>query len=175
MAENGSDGVMNFVTSAAGSQGRSGFDEYSYALGANYPVVALENSAGYYTMPDAYDVAVSLTKAQINYTHGPDYLLETLNEVYTYHDPRTYPLSLLLVRDRADGSHAPARDRCQKRPRSYDEHAEAPDIDRLRHLLPPARARVGDGPGSEYSPLPINLVEASFQQGRPAPPRPTRP
>ena len=92
VAENGSDGVMNFVASAAGA-GSIGFDEYSYALGADYPVVAVENAAGYFTMPDAYDVAVSLTQADIDYTPGPDYLLETLNNVFTYHDPRTYPLS----------------------------------------------------------------------------------
>src|SRR5207253_6794214 len=65
VAQSGSDGVMNFITSAA-ANGAIGFDEYSYALGKNYPVVKLQNAAGYYTLPDQYNVAVALTKAIIN-------------------------------------------------------------------------------------------------------------
>ena len=37
VAENGSDGVMNFV-SAGGSNGAIAYDEYSYALGKGFPV-----------------------------------------------------------------------------------------------------------------------------------------
>ncbi|MGO9911091.1 MAG: substrate-binding domain-containing protein, partial [Acidimicrobiales bacterium] len=70
VAENGSDGVMGFITSAAG-QGSIGYDEYAYAIGASFPVVALENAGGYFTMPDAYDAAVSLTQAHVNYDQNP--------------------------------------------------------------------------------------------------------
>ncbi len=89
IAQNGSDGVMNFVASSAG-QGSIGVDEYSYALAQNYPVAKIENSAGYFTAPTQYNVAVALTQAQINLDQSsPDYLLESLTKVYTYNDPRT--------------------------------------------------------------------------------------
>ncbi len=43
VAENGSDGVMNFISSGA-ANGAIGYDEYSYALGKNYPVAKVLNS-----------------------------------------------------------------------------------------------------------------------------------
>ena len=52
------------------------------------------NKAGYFTLPTQYNVAVALTKAQINTDkNSPDYLLQDLDNVYTYGDTRTYPLS----------------------------------------------------------------------------------
>jgi phosphate transport system substrate-binding protein len=93
VSQNGSDGVINFVSSAA-ANGAIGYDEYSYALGKGYPVAKVENSAGYFTLPTQYNVAVALTKAQINYNKSsPDYLLENLDKVYVDPDKRTYPLS----------------------------------------------------------------------------------
>ena len=50
---------MNFLTSKA-ANGAIGYDEYSYALGKNYPVAKVENTAGYYTLPTQYNVAVAL-------------------------------------------------------------------------------------------------------------------
>lgn len=150
VAENGSDGVMNFVDSAAGT-GSIGFDEYSFALGANYPVVALENAAGYFTMPDAYDAAVSLTQAQINYTPGPDYLLETLTNVYTYNDPRTYPLSSYSYEIEPTSTNDATMNTSKRQTLAdFDSYSLCQG---QRQMAP-----IG------YSPLPINLVEASFQQ-----------
>ncbi len=140
VAENGSDGVMNFIASSAGA-GSIGFDEYSYALGANFPVLALENTAGYFTMPDAYDAAVSLTQAQINYTPGPNYLLETLTSVYTYNDPAHVSVVVVLIRDRADRAELP---RVGAAVRPDHEYAKAADLGRLRYVLPLSGA-VRDG------------------------------
>ena len=94
VAENGSDSVINFVTSKAGN-GAIAFDEYSYALGAQYPVVKVLNAAGYFTLPTEYNVAVALTQAIINSdaSNPLTYLLQDLHNVYGYTDPRTYPLS----------------------------------------------------------------------------------
>ena len=52
--------------SASYGNGTIGYVEYSYALNDNYPVVKVLNKAGYYSLPTAYNVAVALTKAQIN-------------------------------------------------------------------------------------------------------------
>jgi phosphate transport system substrate-binding protein len=50
------------------------------------------NSAGYYTLPTQYNVAVALTKAIINTDKtSPNYLLQNLDNVYTFNDPRAYP------------------------------------------------------------------------------------
>ena len=69
-AENGSDGVMGFICVSCGS-GIDRLRRVRLQIGAQYPVVALENTAGYFTMPDAYDAAVSLTQAKINYDQNP--------------------------------------------------------------------------------------------------------
>ena len=65
IAQNGSDGVMNFIAAGSGN-GSIGYDEYSYALGKNYPVAKILNSGGYYTLPNQYNVAVALTQAKLN-------------------------------------------------------------------------------------------------------------
>jgi phosphate transport system substrate-binding protein len=151
VAQNGSDGVMNFVSSAA-ANGAIGYDEYSYALGKGYPVAKVENKAGYFTLPTQYNVAVALTKAKINYhKNSINYLLENLNNVYVDPDKRTYPLS------------------------SYS-YEVLPTASNDKTMTTPKRQTLADfdyysicagqkemGPIG-YSPLPINLVEAGFQQ-----------
>jgi ABC-type phosphate transport system substrate-binding protein len=93
VAQNGSNNVATYVTASYG-QGAIGYDEYAYALNSHYPVVALLNPAGYYVLPSASDVAVALTQAQINEDQGSsDFLQQDLDNVYTYTDPRAYPLS----------------------------------------------------------------------------------
>ena len=170
VAENGSDGVMGFVASAAG-QGSIGYDEYAYAIGASFPVVALENSDGYYTMPDAYDAAVSLTQAHVNYDQNPAdcpklgfpttpcYLLEHLNDVYTYKDPRTYPLSSYSyeIMPTAPTCNGPVT-KCDPTMNTAKRQTLT-DFDDFSLCAGQSQmAPIG------YSPLPINLVEASFQQ-----------
>jgi ABC-type phosphate transport system substrate-binding protein len=60
--ESGSNAVSVYVTSSYG-EGAIGYDEYAYALNAHWPVVAMENPAGYYVLPSASNVAVALTQA----------------------------------------------------------------------------------------------------------------
>jgi ABC-type phosphate transport system substrate-binding protein len=170
VAENGSDGVMGFIASAAG-QGSIGYDEYAYAIGAQYPVVALENTAGYFTMPDAYDAAVSLTQAKINYDQNPAdcaslgfntspcYLLEKLNNVYTYHDPRTYPLSSYSyeIMPTAPTCTGPVS-QCDPTMNTAKRQTLA-DFDNFSLCAGQSQmAPIG------YSPLPVNLVEDAFKQ-----------
>jgi phosphate transport system substrate-binding protein len=151
VAENGSDGVINFVTSAA-ANGAIGYDEYSYALGKNYPVVQLENKAGYFTSPTQYNVAVALTRAQINMNKSSsNYLLQNLNNVYTMPDKRAYAMSsysyMIIPTSPTD-----------KRMTTAKRQTLA---DFLYWDICGGQAEMGP---IGYSPLPINLVKASFAQ-----------
>ncbi len=151
IAQNGSDPVMNYVASAA-ANGAIGYDEYSYALSKNYPVAKILNASGYYTLPNQYNVAVALTQAVINQDrNSPNYLLQDLKKVYVYNDSRTYPLS------------------------SYS-YAIIPTSSTDSKMTTPKRQTLADflfysvcdgqkemGPIG-YSPLPLNLVRASFEQ-----------
>jgi ABC-type phosphate transport system substrate-binding protein len=93
VAQNGSNNVATYITASYG-QGAIGYDEYAYALNSHYPVVAVLNPAGYYVLPTASNVAVALTRAQINEnSSSPDFLQQDLDSVYTFKDPRSYPLS----------------------------------------------------------------------------------
>ena len=151
IAQNGSDGVMNFISSAA-ANGSIGYDEYSYALSAGFPVVNVENSAGYFTAPDQYNVAVALTQALINSNPAsPNYLLQDLHKVYVYADPRTYPLSsysYMLVPTASSDSRMTTAKRQTL-------------ADYLYYAVCQGQAEMGP---IGYSPLPINLVQASFAQ-----------
>jgi ABC-type phosphate transport system substrate-binding protein len=92
-AENGSNNVATYIASTYGN-GSIGYDEYAYALNYHYPVVKMLNPGGYYVLPTASNVAVALTKAQINENQSdPNYLQQNLDSVYTFTDPRSYPLS----------------------------------------------------------------------------------
>jgi phosphate ABC transporter phosphate-binding protein len=161
IAQNGSDGVMNFISSAA-ANGSIGYDEYSYALAKNYPVAKVENNAGYFTAPTQYNVAVALTQAKINTDKNPDhckalgftppcYLLQNLDSVYVYGDKRTYPLSSYsyMIIPTAPND---ARMTTAKRQTLADF---------LYYSVCQGQAEMGP---IGYSPLPINLVQASFNQ-----------
>lgn len=151
VSQNGSDGVMNFLTSGA-ANGSIGYDEYSYALQKNFPVVKVENSAGYFTAPTQYNVAVALTQAQINYDKSsPDYLLQVLTNVYSYSDPRTYPLSSYSYGIIPTSATDPRMDTAKRQTLA----------DFLGYATCQGQAEMGP---IGYSPLPINLVQASFQQ-----------
>ncbi|HVY08629.1 MAG TPA: substrate-binding domain-containing protein [Mycobacteriales bacterium] len=152
VAENGSDSVMNFITSAA-ANGSIGYNEYSYALGADYPVAKLLNKAGYYTLPNQYNVAVALTKAKINYdkSNPQTYLTQKLDQVYVNPEPQTYPLSSYsyLILPTASND---ARMTTAKRQTIADY---------LYYAICQGQKEMGP---IGYSPLPINLVQAGFQQ-----------
>jgi ABC-type phosphate transport system substrate-binding protein len=92
-SENGSIAVSDYITASFG-EGAIGYDEYAYALGAHYPVVQVLNPRNYFVGPTASNVAVALTKAQIDeHPNSQNFLQQDLDNVYTFKDPRSYPLS----------------------------------------------------------------------------------
>ena len=150
-AQTGSDGGMNFIK-AKGSVGAIAMEEYSYPLMAGYPVAKLLNRAGYFTLPTQYNVAVALTKAEINDDPSdPNYLTQKLDKVYVNPDKRTYPLSsyvYAIVPTAADDSRMTTAKR-------------QTIVDFLKHSICEGQSEIGP---IGYSPLPINLVQASFTQ-----------
>jgi phosphate transport system substrate-binding protein len=153
IAQNGSDGAMNYVSSKA-ANGSIGYVEYSYALSQNYPVVKMLNKAGYYTLPTQYNVAVSLEAAQINMDKSsPDYLLQNLNHVYTDTDPRTYPLSSYVYEIEPTGTTA-------QDPKITTAKRQT-IADFTYYSICQGQKEIGP---IGYSPLPVNLVEAGFGQ-----------
>lgn len=154
IAQNGSDGAMNYVSSSE-ANGAIGYVEYSYALSQNYPVAKLENKAGYFTLPTQYNVAVSLEKAQINMDKSsPDYLLQTLTNVYVDPDPRTYPLSSYVYEIEPTGKYPSPESKITPAKRQTIADFTYYAICQGQHEIGP----IG------YSPLPVNLVEAGFGQ-----------
>jgi len=115
------------------------------------------NAAGFYTEPTPENVAVSLLKARINTNESnpSTYLTQDLSGVYNDTDPRSYQLSsysYLILPTRVSGQFNEAKGltlgafayyaMCQAQQQS---------------------ASLG------YSPMPVNLVEASFEQIRKIP------
>jgi len=153
VAQNGSDGVMNFISSGA-ANGSIGYDEYSYALGQHWPVAAILNKAGYYTLPTQYNVAVALQHAVINTDKkSKNYLLQTLNNVYTAPEPQAYPLSSYSYFLIPTGK-SPLESRMTTSKRQTL-------ADFLFYAVCTGQKEIGP---IGYSPLPSNLVQASFAQ-----------
>lgn len=148
--------VAGYVSSSF-AEGAIGYVNYSYALSVEFPVAKVLNAAGYYTEPTPENVAVSLLKAKIN-TDASDlsvYLTQDLTDVYSDSDPRNYQLSsysYLILPLKLKGQFTAEKGRsvgafayyamCQAQQQS---------------------ASLG------YSPIPINLVQASFEQIRKIP------
>ena len=154
VAQNGSDGVINFITSGAGN-GTIGFDEYSYALGANFPVIKLENAAGYFTAPTQYNDAVALTKANINQDPtSPDYLTQDLSKVYVNPDIRTYPLSSYSYMIIPTGNNS-----AETKTKTTAQRQTIADF--LYYSICQGQAEMGP---IGYSPLPLYLVQDGFGQ-----------
>jgi phosphate transport system substrate-binding protein len=150
-SQNGDLGVAGYVAQGF-AEGAIGYVNYSYARNLKFPVAKVLNKAGFYTEPTPQNVAVSLLKAKIN-TNAADptvYLTQDLEGVYTDADPRNYVLSSYsyfilptviagqfnLEKGKTLGAFANYA-MCQAQQQS---------------------ASLG------YSPLPINLVQASFDQ-----------
>jgi phosphate transport system substrate-binding protein len=153
IAQNGSDGVMNFVRSKT-ANGAIGFDEYSYGLLSNTPVAKIENSAGYYTLPSQYAVAVALTQAIINEDPtSPNYLLQDLHNVYSYNDARTYALSSYSYMILPIGTNAQDTQMTTAKRQTLGDF--------MYYSLCLGQKEMGP---IGYSPLPINLVTAGFSQ-----------
>ena len=150
IGQSGDLGVSGYVSQPQ-ADGAIGYVEYSYALETGFPVALVLNAAGYYTEPTAENVAVSLLAAQINMDKGSaDYLTQNLSNVYTDPDPRTYELSsysyMILPTDLSPPMNTA---------KGYTLGAFG------SYLLCQGQVPL-DALG--YSSLPINLVEAGFQQ-----------
>ena len=146
----GSLGVSGYVAQTQ-SEGSITYVEYSYALNPGFPVVKVLNNAGYYTEPNAQNVAVALLKSSINDDQSSSqYLTQILDGVYNNTDPRTYPLSsysYLIIPTAVEGAF---------------------NIDKGRTLGAFANYFLCEGqqqtPLLGYSPLPLNLVKAGLAQ-----------
>jgi phosphate transport system substrate-binding protein len=152
IAQNGSDGVMNYVASSSG-QGTITFDEYSYAIAKSFPVAKILNAAGFYTLPTQYNVAVALTQAIINQDKSDPtkYLLQDLHNVYGYTDPRTYSMSSysygIIPTSSTDSTMSTGKRQTL--------------ADFLFQSVCQGQGTIGP---IGYSALPINLVQAAFDQ-----------
>ncbi len=147
----GSDQVMNTVSSFAGN-GDIGYVEYSYPVNKNYPVVKVLNHAGYYVEPTQYNTAVALTKAKINQVKSsPLYLTQILDQVYSNPDPRAYPISSYSYMIIPTGTDDPRMTTAKRQTLA----------DFLYYSLCSGQTKAGP---YGYSPLPLNLVQAGFQQ-----------
>jgi phosphate ABC transporter phosphate-binding protein len=147
VAQNQSSGVTTYTQNTPYT---INYDEYSYALQVGFPVAQVKNAAGFYTTPTAGGVAVALTQAQIDTNPGPNYLSQNLTSVYAYGDPRTYPLSAysyVIVP--------------QQETNYFNAQHGATIGYLLRHALCDGQQTMGD---LGYSPLPMNLILASFEQ-----------
>ncbi|WP_449386299.1 substrate-binding domain-containing protein [Cellulomonas soli] len=147
----GSDQVMNSVAAKTGD-GTIAYVEYSYPVNKGYPVVKVLNTAGYYVEPTQYAVAVALTKAEINQDkNSPQYLTQILDGVYANPDPRAYPLSsysyMLLPTGKND--------------QRMTTNKRQTLVDFMFYSLCEGQGKAG---AFGYSPLPLNLVQAGFEQ-----------
>ena len=136
--------MANYVSASYGA-GAIGYVEYAYAKRINFPVASLLNSAGYYSQPTAGNVAVALTKAQINSD-----LTQNLESVYTNPDPRTYPMSSYSYMVVPTTTAAP-----------FNEDKGRTLSTFINYFLCGGQQKA-DILG--YSPLPANLVTAGFEQ-----------
>ncbi len=152
-AQNGSNNVATYITSSYGN-GAIGYDEYAYALNSHYPVVRLLNPAGYFVLPSASNVAVALTRAVINSdASSTDFLQQNLDSVYTFTDPRSYPLSSYsyLIAPRTGSTE----------PTNFSPAKGATLSTFVNFLLCAGQQQMAP---LGYSPLPLNLVKGGLLQ-----------
>ena len=151
ISQAGSDQVMNTIKGFAGN-GTIGYVEYSYPVNADYPVVKVENKAGYFVEPTQYNTAVALTKAKINQDKTSNlYLTQILDGVYTNPDPRAYPISSYSYMIIPTGSDDPRMTTAKRQTLA----------DFMYYSLCAGQTKAGP---YGYSPLPLNLVQAGFSQ-----------
>ncbi|CAN5129756.1 phosphate ABC transporter substrate-binding protein PstS [soil metagenome] len=147
----GSDQVMNTISGSAGN-GTIGYVEYSYPVNKKYPVVKVLNKAGYFVEPTQYNVAVALTKARINQDKNSAlYLTQILDGVYGATDPRAYPLSSYSYMLLPTGSNDQRMTTAKRQTLT----------DFMFYSLCEGQSKAG---AYGYSPLPLNLVSAGFNQ-----------
>lgn len=153
IAQNGDLGVAGYISQGF-ADGAIGYASYSYALGSQLPAVKMLNAAGYYTEPTPENVSVSLLQATVN-TDANDpatYLTQNLDGVYTDTDPRNYQLSsysYLIVPTIVGG---------------VFNTNKGETLGAFAYYLMCQAQQQSASLG--YAPLPINLVEAAFEQIR---------
>ncbi|GAW49009.1 MULTISPECIES: substrate-binding domain-containing protein [unclassified Nocardioides] len=151
ISQAGSDQVMNTIKGFSGN-GMIGYVEYSYPINADYPVVKVLNKAGYYVEPTQYNTAVALTKAKINQDKTSQlYLTQILDGVYTNPDPRAYPISSYSYMIIPTGADDPRMSTAKRQTLA----------DFMYYSLCSGQTKAGP---YGYSPLPLNLVQAGFDQ-----------
>jgi len=151
IGQNGDLGVSGYVSQSF-AEGAIGYVNYSYALGSQFPVAKVLNAAGFYTEPTPENVAVSLLKARINKNESDPsvYLTQDLEGVFTDTDPRNYQLSsysYLILPTKATGQFTDAK--------GYT-------LGEFAYYMMCQGQQQSASLG--YSPMPINLVQASFEQ-----------
>lgn len=150
--QKGSDGVAGYVSQGYG-EGAITYVEYSYAIKAKFPVAKILNQSGHYIEPTAPSVAVALLKAQIDTNaSSKDYLTQILDGVYNSADPRTYPLS----------SYSYMIVPTEVKPPAVFTAAKGATLGAFAsYMLCEGQQQAG---ALGYSPLPMNLVLAGFDQ-----------
>ena len=152
IAQSGDLGVSGYVSQNY-ANGAIGYVNYSYALADKFPVAQMLNAAGYYTEPTAQNVAVSLLQDKVDTTdvNNPAlYLTQNLSGVYGDPDPRTYPLSeygYLILPTKVEGQFTTAKGATLA---AFSYYAMCQGQQ--------------DAAALGYSPMPVNLVEATFDQ-----------
>jgi len=151
VAQSGDLGIAGYVSQSF-AEGAIGYVNYSYALGAQFPVAKVLNKAGFYTEPTPENVAVSLLKAKINENAADPavYLTQQLEGVYSDTDPRSYQLSsysYFILPTAIAGQFNEAKGRTLGAVAYY-----------MMCQAQQQSASLG------YSPMPINLVQASLKQ-----------
>ena len=148
--QSGSNGVAGYVSQNYG-EGAITYVEYSYAIKAGFPVTKVLNKSGYYTEPSANSVAVALLKAQINTDKTSDaYLTQILDGVYNNSDARAYPISsysYMIVPTAVGGVFT---------------NQKGSTLGAFAHYMLCEGQQQASALG--YSPLPMNLVTAGFDQ-----------
>jgi ABC-type phosphate transport system substrate-binding protein len=144
VSQPGDPGVATYVAQSS-ADGAIGYVPYSWAVQEGFPVAKVLNAAGYYTLPSAGNVGVSLLDAQFNADGTAN-----LSPVYADTDPRTYELSyysyMIVPTDLSNG---------MTTDKGYTLGAFG------QYLLCQCQQNA-DVLG--YSALPVNLVEDGFTQ-----------
>lgn len=152
VAQSGDLGVAGYVAQNF-CDGCIGYVNYSYALNSGFPVAKVLNPSGYYTEPTPSNVAVSLLKAKVDTQDSNNpalYLTQDLHGVYTDPDPRTYVLSsysYMILPTAVQGQFTQAKGTTLA---AFSYYAMCQGQQQSASL--------------GYSPMPINLVQAAFDQ-----------
>ena len=88
VAQSGSDGVANYVANRSTGVGSIGYVETGYALQRGFPVAAVKNASGKYTLPTPANVSTALKAATLNADKT-----QVLTGVYNNGDATAYPIS----------------------------------------------------------------------------------